>query len=403
MGDSVMDKRIKPIKSNLDYKDSLVLAEELVALDPEPNTNEADQIAILSTLIEDYEKNHFPLDIPSAVDAIKFRMDQLDMRPVDLVPYLGSASRVSEVLSGKRSLTVDMINALSAGLGIPERALLKKDGSENEYSRNIPTSVFKQMLSRGYFQENTKKERSVILNDFFSNNTLNSAIFYRKSKFRTDSNVNHYILIAWANRVMEKSESIPASKDYKDGVIDLEYMRNIARYSADEQHGVKNAINKLLEDGVKVIIEPALEGSKLDGIAIFEDRNHPVIGLTLRYDRLDNFWFSLLHEIAHIAKHYNLDETFIYDDFEEKSSHLSDIEVEADVMASEALVDSAKWLVSAARIAPSPITAIALAKELGVHPVIVAGKARYETGKWNYLSGMIKAYKIRSQFEEVKW
>jgi HTH-type transcriptional regulator/antitoxin HigA len=403
MGDSVMDIRIKPIKNNVDYREALALAEELVMLDPEPNTNEADQVAILSTLIENYEKNHFPLDIPSAVDAIKFRMDQLDLRPVDLVPYLGSASRVSEVLSGKRSLTVDMINSLSSGLGIPEKALLKKDESENEYSKNIPSAVFKQMLSRGYFDQDNKKDRPVLLERFFSTHALTPSMLYRKSKFRTNPTMNHFIFVAWANRVMEKSYLLQAGKVYSNGIIDLDYMRNIAKYSADEKNGVQNAISKLLDDGIKVVIEPALEGTKLDGVAIFEDKNHPVIGLTLRYDRLDNFWFSLLHEIAHVAKHYNLDKTFIYDDFEAKTDHLSEIELEADTLASEALVDSTKWLASAARIAPSPITAISLANELGVHPVIIAGKARYEIGKWNYLSGMIKAYKIRYYFKEIEW
>ena len=124
------------------YDEALELMNELVSQDPAPNTEKADQISILATLMEEYEKNYFPLDIPSAVDAIKFRMDQLDLKPIDLVQYLGSASRVSEILSGKRSLTVDMINSLSAGLGIPEKALLKKDITENEYTNNIPASVF---------------------------------------------------------------------------------------------------------------------------------------------------------------------------------------------------------------------------------------------------------------------
>jgi len=138
-----METRLKPIKNDIDYEEALALAEELVAIDPEQNTVEADNLSILATLIESYEKSHFPLEIPTAIDAIRFRMDQLDLRPVDLVPYIGSASRVSEILSGKRALTVKMINALSAGLGIPEKALLKKEEKENDYSRNIPVPVFK--------------------------------------------------------------------------------------------------------------------------------------------------------------------------------------------------------------------------------------------------------------------
>jgi len=141
-----MEYRVKPIKNENDYEEALLLAEELITLDPAPNTDESDQLSIIAILIESYEKSNFPMEIPSAVDAIKFRMDQLDLRQVDLVPYLGSASRVSEILSGKRSLTVNMINALSAGLGIPEKALLKNESKENNYSIHISAPAYKQML-----------------------------------------------------------------------------------------------------------------------------------------------------------------------------------------------------------------------------------------------------------------
>ena len=87
----------------------------------------------------------FPLDIPTAIDAIKFRMEQLDLRPVNLIPYLGSASRVSEILSGKRGLTIKMINALSEGLGIPEKVLLNNNRKEIAYSK---TKVKKCYLHR---------------------------------------------------------------------------------------------------------------------------------------------------------------------------------------------------------------------------------------------------------------
>lgn len=396
-----MNGRIKPIKNDTDYDEALELMNELVSQDPAPNTEKADQISILATLMEEYEKNYFPLDIPSAVDAIKFRMDQLDLKPIDLVQYLGSASRVSEILSGKRSLTVDMINSLSAGLGIPEKALLKKDITENEYTNNIPASVFKQMMTRGYF--NNEGDKPTLLQTLFEKSNLTPTLLYRRSKFRTDSKTNHYILVAWADRVLKKADHIKAGKTYIDGTVDLEYMRNIARYSVDEENGAKNAISRLLEDGIKVVIEPALQGTKLDGVAIFEDENNPIIALTLRYDRLDNFWFTLMHELAHVAKHRGIDETFIYDDLESKNSQLSDIENEADSLASEALVDSTKWLVSAARMIPSPLAASALANELGVHVAIIAGKARYESGNWKYLSSTVGKFAIRDKFKEIIW
>jgi len=398
----MMEKRLKPIRNDNDYEEALVYAQELVVADPAPNTDEADQLAILATLISNYEKDNFPMDIPSAIDAIKFRMEQQDLRPVDLVVYLGSASRVSEVLSGKRSLTVDMINALSAGLGIPEKALLKKDRNENEFSINIPTPVFKQMLSRGYFGEENITDRPAMIERLFARHSLQPSALFRKSKFRTDYNANAYLMVAWANRVMDKASLIQTGKYIKD-TVNLEYMRCVAQISADEQNGVKRAIAHLLKDGIKVIIEPALTGTKLDGAVIFEDNNNPIIGLTLRHNRLDNFWFTLMHELSHIALHSNIDETFIYDDFDAKNENLSDIENEADFLAGEALVDSRKWEVSPARIIPSPLAALTLANELGIHVAIVAGKARYENGNWKYLSNYVGKFTVRDQFEDEKW
>ena len=133
-----MKYKIKPIKNNNDYEEALNIIEELIMLDPDPDTEESDILTILSILIENYEKTNYPLETPTAIEAIRFRMEQLNLRPVNLIPYLGSASRVSEILSGKRGLTIKMINALSEGLGIPEKALLNDGKHKNTYSKRKP-------------------------------------------------------------------------------------------------------------------------------------------------------------------------------------------------------------------------------------------------------------------------
>jgi len=79
---------------------------------------------VLTLLIQNYEEKHFPIDLPSPVDAIRFRMEQQGLKPKDLVPYLGSPSKVSEVLSGRRRLSLSMIRNL-IGLGIPAEVLLQ--------------------------------------------------------------------------------------------------------------------------------------------------------------------------------------------------------------------------------------------------------------------------------------
>lgn len=114
---------IKAIKSAEDHRRALTRIEALMA---GPGGSEADdEIEVLSILVEKYEDEHFPLAQPTPVEAIRFRMEQMGLRQVDLAPYLGSRSKVSEVLSGKRSLTLKMIRALSVGLGIPAEVLLQ--------------------------------------------------------------------------------------------------------------------------------------------------------------------------------------------------------------------------------------------------------------------------------------
>ena len=114
---------IKLIKTEEDYKAALKLADEL--FDAKADTPEGDKLELIVTLIEIYEKEHFPIDNPSPLEAIKFRMDQMGLLPKDLVPFIGSKSKVSEILSGKRTLSLNMIRQLASGLNIPVEVLIQ--------------------------------------------------------------------------------------------------------------------------------------------------------------------------------------------------------------------------------------------------------------------------------------
>lgn len=114
---------IKLIKTEEEYKEALKIADEL--FDAKVDTPEGDKLELIVTLIEIYEKEHFPIDNPSPIEAIKFRMDQMGLLPKDLVPFIGSKSKVSEVLSGKRTLSLNMIRQLATGLNIPVEVLIQ--------------------------------------------------------------------------------------------------------------------------------------------------------------------------------------------------------------------------------------------------------------------------------------
>ena len=113
---------IKPIKTERDYQKVLTQIEKL--WDAKPNTGKGDRLEVLVTLVEAYEQKHYKIEPPDAIEAIKFRMEQLGLKQSDLAKYLGGRSRASEILNRKRKLTVDMMRSLRKHLDIPAESLL---------------------------------------------------------------------------------------------------------------------------------------------------------------------------------------------------------------------------------------------------------------------------------------
>jgi HTH-type transcriptional regulator/antitoxin HigA len=115
---------IKPIRTQADYEGALALVSPLFDREPEPGTAEGDRFDVLVTLIEAYEREHFPIDAPDPIEAIKFRMEQQGLTPADLQPMIGRLNRVYEVLNRKRPLTMPMVRRLHRQLGIPAESLI---------------------------------------------------------------------------------------------------------------------------------------------------------------------------------------------------------------------------------------------------------------------------------------
>jgi HTH-type transcriptional regulator/antitoxin HigA len=115
---------ITPIRTEKDYRAALRVVSELVDQDPSHDTPEGERLDVLSTLIEAYERKHYPIDLPDPVEAIKFRMEQAGLSIKDLEPMIGQPNRVYEVLSHKRPLTLRMIRNLNKGLGISAQVLI---------------------------------------------------------------------------------------------------------------------------------------------------------------------------------------------------------------------------------------------------------------------------------------
>ncbi len=114
---------VSPIKTQRDYRRTLKEIEGLMGA--KRNTPEGDRLDVLVTLVEAWEAKRYPLDLPDPVEAIKYHMENMGLKPRDLTPFIGSRNRVYEVLNRKRPLTLKMIWRLHTGLGIPAESLIK--------------------------------------------------------------------------------------------------------------------------------------------------------------------------------------------------------------------------------------------------------------------------------------
>ncbi|BCA93760.1 DNA-binding protein [Legionella antarctica] len=118
---------IKPIKTETDYQGAMNEISQL--FDAEPNTTEGDKLEILTTLVQVYEEEHYPIDFPDAVDALNYWMESRGLQRKDLQVFIGTRARISEILNRKRELTLAMIRKLNEGLKIPAELLIKKTNS----------------------------------------------------------------------------------------------------------------------------------------------------------------------------------------------------------------------------------------------------------------------------------
>jgi HTH-type transcriptional regulator/antitoxin HigA len=395
---------IKLIKSEQEHSQAMSRLMSLMDLDSPTGSAEADEIEVLALLIESYEKEAFPLDPPSPLEAILFRMDQNGLKKKDLVPFIGSAPKVTEVLNGTRTLSLNMIRKLSAGLGISAEVLIKEplQQAANENQINWQAFPLGEMLKRGYFEGFTKtlpelKEYAAeYLNPFISSVargfSLEPALLRTTAHLRAnDKEMNSYSLWAWQIRVLQKAQKEQLSSHYEKGTVNSSWMQRLSQLSWSDK-GPLLAKEYLNQSGIHLIIEPHLPKTYLDGAVCLSATGNPVIALTLRHDRLDNFWFSLMHELAHIALHVDGTEAWFIDDLEAEG--VDKIEQEADALAQEALIPKQSWEQLAGQDSASVGS---LAKKLKISPCIIAGRLRFENGR-HQMFGTLFRDKVRNYF-----
>ena len=396
------------IKNDEDYKKALSRIEEL--MDAQPDSPEMDELELMTALVEMYEDRHYPISPPDPLEAIKFRMDQLGLTQQDMVPYIGTKSKVSEVLNGKRPLSLTMMRSLNKYLGISAEVLLNEPGSRfPDGMQNLEWDKFPvvEMAKRCWVpnvkdpKENAEELMRKLIIQAGGVETVPFALFRQGKSARYNSKMDTYALTAWCIRVLALARENPLKNKYKKGSLKPSTLQEIARLSYFE-NGPLLAKEYLEKQGIYLIVVPHLPKTYLDGAAILMPDGTPVIGLTLRHDRIDNFWFCLLHELAHVAKHLTESDRIIIDDLDLRRHDAESEdknEKEADEMTRDGLIPKKVWERNPIKGKVTVAKVYALAEQLKIHPAIIAGRVRYEQNNYKLLSKFVGRKQVRGLFE----
>jgi HTH-type transcriptional regulator/antitoxin HigA len=372
--------KIHPIRTRADYEKAKARLAELFGQDGETQRDERE---VLSVLLERWDRTANPLPSPTPLDAIRFRMAQEGLRPRDLEPFLGSRSRVSEILSGSRPLSIDMIRALVRHLHIPAASLIGDiDESERKVAAVPSSAALAKLRTFGALLKG-ESVQAMIGRAFGSDPA--GAMLRKTRTERTNAKTDRAALEAWCAVVMLRAEATKLPRKLTDKPRNSDTARELARLSI-LPNGPTLVKSYLAGLGIVFVPLEHLPGTYLDGAAMCRSDGAPVIALTLRHDRMDNFWFTLLHEFAHVCLHLNEGQQLIVDDLDVKGDEK--IEDEADRFAQVALIDDDIWQrLSAPNLDTDGLQRLAGAA--GVHVAIAAGRWQRENNDYRRFSKLL--------------
>jgi HTH-type transcriptional regulator / antitoxin HigA len=260
-----------------------------------------------------------------------------------------------------------------------------------------------EMYKRGYFEDfagtaaQARKAASSLIPAFFrtANRGFAPVALHRRS-IRFKGPVQEFALAAWEARVVIKAERSRLANQFCVEAISKDWLKNLVSKSVVAD-GVASVRDYLGGAGIALVIEPHLPGTLLDGAAMLTDSGVYVVALTLRHDRQDNFWFTLLHEIAHLVLHVGKDQlNSVFDNNDVVAS--STIEEEADNFALNAAIDPLVWPSLVSRFTRTERAVLGDASRLGVGQAIVAGRIRREANDYTLLSGLVGSGEVRKYF-----
>lgn len=256
----------------------------------------------------------------------------------------------------------------------------------------------KEMVKRKWFRVTENDDEVQAAKQFVESAcggpTLSAAL--NGKKVSGDATFDEYSLLAWQARVLQQANLRTQSMDIPEFAVDERWLPKLKALT-QETHGPKKAVKLLAENGIVLVIEKCFARNDLDGAAMLSSTDNPVIGLTLRHDRLDNFWFMLFHELGHVFRHLAFGHGYDFFD-DEQATNDDKFECAAHEFAFDNLIAPNDWDECKSRFELSPDSVRADATRLSVGPSIVAGRIRRERDDGSLFPEFMGQGTVRVQF-----
>lgn len=323
----------------------------------------------------------------------------------DLARKLGLREQVIQRWEAERYRSINLANyqKVAQTLGVrwrPEHGLplTEQWGLSYDVTRDDLTKVARHAQANGWLasdENSTEKAIAALVRHIGDHVIRHGTPSLLRTGMRSDDRPENWSLLAWKAQVTRRAEAISGERRVpRYRAVDVSWLVELVQLS-ELPNGPALAKDLLLEHGIILVIEPQIVGMALDGAAFLVD-DIPVIGMTLLRDTVDNFWFTLLHEIAHIVLHHRTGLAAGFFD-ELTGQTIDEFEDEANRFAGNLLIPEEAWTRSSARISKVAAPIERFAAQLNIHPAIVFGRIRMERGDYKIFSDRIGRGEVRRQ------
>lgn len=320
--------------------------------------------------------------------------ERLNMKPQQIQRY-----EATEYMSASLSRLIELAKVLN--VHVSQSFAVAEGGIDSLFAWSNAADVdwnrfpLREMAKRGWVKG--KNLADAARDYFLSAAGAQFATALHRKKVRSGNAPDEFSLLAWQARVLDIARTQHTSGSLGDFDLNDKWLTDLVDLTRDK-HGPTKARDLLFRKGIALVIERHLPGTYLDGAAMLAPSGHPVVALTLRYDRLDNFWFVLFHELGHVYLH--LFSSLRLDFFDEEDGSGNDeIEKEADEFALDRLIPEAAWKQCLSRFALTEEAILIDAEKLGIDPSIIAGRIRRERDNYKIFNNLIGSGMVRSQLE----